>query len=157
MKHIFKSILIILIFSLSTSQAQLISVKQILEKVDSQIVNITIEEIAGKIEAEKTFILLDVRTEKEYLAGHIANSIWIPRGLLEFRIQKITSDPEAEIVIYCKGGGRSALAAYTLLQMGYAKVFNLEGGLREWVLAGNVIYNELGKLSVIEFEKTESK
>lgn len=156
MKYLLQTIFIIFIFSLSIAQAQLKSAGEILNNIDSQIVKITVDELVEKTEAQHTIILLDVRTEKEYLAGHIANSVWIPRGFLEFRIQKITSDPEEEIVIYCKGGGRSALAVYTLLQMGYSNVFNLEGGLKEWVISGNSVYNVLGELSVIGFEKLET-
>ena len=108
------------------------------------------------MEADSSFYLIDVRTEGENLAGHIKNSIWIPRGFMEFRIQKITDDPDSEIIVYCKGGGRSALAAYTLMQMGFRNVFNLDGGIREWVRAGNTIFNDLGELRVIDFEKPES-
>lgn len=144
-------------FFTSISQAQLKSVNQILEDVDSQIVQISVDELAKKMVEDSTFYLIDIRTEREYLSGHIQNAIWIPRGLLEFRIQKLINDPEFEIVIYCKGGGRSALATFTLLQMGYKNILNLEGGIKEWVKAGNKIFNELGELLVIEFEKMESE
>ena len=72
-------------------------------------------------------------------------------------IQKITEDPKSEIIVYCKGGGRSALAAYTLKEMGFRNVINLEGGIREWVRSGKSIFNELGELSVTEPEKPESE
>jgi rhodanese-related sulfurtransferase len=157
LKNLLIAISIIFIFSLSYSQAQLASVKQILEKVDSQIVKITVDNLAEKMELDSTSYLIDIRTEREYLAGHIQNSLWIPRGFLEFKIQKLIEDPEAEIIIYCKGGARSALAAYTLGQMGYRNVLNLEGGIREWVHSGNKIINELGELHVIDFEKMESE
>jgi len=157
LKNLLIAISIIFIFSLSTSQAQLVSVKQILEKVDSQIVKITVDNLAEKMELDSTFYLIDIRTEREYLAGHIQNSLWIPRGFLEFKIQKLIEDPEAEIIIYCKGGARSALAAYTLGRMGYRNVLNLEGGIREWVHSGNKIFNELGELHVIDFGKMESE
>ena len=149
--------ILIICFFTPISQAQLKSVYQILEDVDSQIVQISVDDLAKKMETDSTFYLIDVRTEREYLSGHIQNAIWIPRGLLEFRIQKTIAEPETEIIVYCKAGGRSALAVYTFLQMGYKNVFNLEGGIKQWVVKGNNIYNELGELSVIKFEKLESE
>jgi rhodanese-related sulfurtransferase len=156
LKNLLKSILVINIFILATAQAQIMSVKQILENVDSQVVKITVDELDGKMKGETDFILLDVRSEKEYLAGHLKNATWLPRGFLEFKIQKLIKDLDSEIVVYCKGGGRSALAACTLLKMGYSRVYNLEGGIREWVCSGNRIFNELGELTVVEFGKKES-
>jgi rhodanese-related sulfurtransferase len=157
LKRLSAAIVLIPFILISTSQAQLKSVKQILEDVDSQIVKITIDELVKKMEFDSSFYLIDVRTEGEYLAGHIKSSIWIPRGFLEFKIQKITEDPKSEIIVYCKGGGRSALAAYTLKEMGFRNVINLEGGIREWVRSGKSIFNELGELSVTEPEKPESE
>jgi rhodanese-related sulfurtransferase len=157
LKNLLQTIFIIFIFFFSIAQAQLKSVKQFLVKVDSQIVKISVDELVEKMEVDSTFYLIDIRTEREYLAGHIQNSLWLPRGFLEFKIQKLIEDPEAEIIIYCKGGARSALAAYTLGQMGYNNVFNLEGGIREWVHSGYQIFNELGELHVIDFGKMESE
>jgi len=157
MKALNTIFILIICFFTPISQAQLKSVYQILEDVDSQIVQISVDDLAKKMETDSTFYLIDARTEREYLSGHIQNAIWIPRGLLEFRIQKTIAEPETEIIVYCKAGGRSALAVYTLLQMGYKNVFNLEGGIKQWVVKGNNIYNELGELSVIEFEKLESE
>ena len=107
------------------------------------------------MDSEHQFILIDVRTEKEYLAGHIKNAIWLPRGFLEFKIQKLISDPETEIIVYCKRGSRSALSVHTLTEMGYRNVLNLEGGFEEWVGKGNSIFNLHGELEVINFEKEE--
>ncbi len=152
-----KTLMVVMaIFFFSSSQAQLITVKQILESVDSQIVKITVEELEEKIETDSSYYLIDVRTEAEYLAGHIKNAIWLPRGFLEFKIQKITDNPDSEIIIYCKRGGRSALATYSLTGMGFKKVLNLEGGFEEWILNGNSIYNQHGEIEVINFEKSES-
>ncbi|MBT8390770.1 MAG: rhodanese-like domain-containing protein, partial [Ignavibacteria bacterium] len=131
----------IIVLFLSTSQAQMISIKHILENVDSHIVKISVEELKAKMESDSLFLLIDLRTKEEYLAGHIKNSIWIPRGFLEFKIQKVTDEPESEIIVYCKGGLRSSLSAHSLMQMGYKNVSNLEGGLREWVFMGHSIYN----------------
>lgn len=83
-------------------------------------------------------VLLDVREVDEFHAGHIAGAINIPRGLLEF---KLSADPELcardlNILLYCKTGGRAALAACALQAMGYRQVQSLAGGLDAWLAAG---------------------
>ena len=79
-------------------------------------------------------VLIDVRETDEYHAGHIPGAVFIPRGMLEF---KLTSTPELiprdlKIVVYCKTGGRSALAALTLQEMGYVNVKSISGGFDAW-------------------------
>lgn len=77
---------------------------------------------------------LDVREPAEFEAGHIANAHHIPRGMLEFMIANNSSlkNKDTEIVVYCKTGGRSALAAATLLQLGYTNVSSMMGGFDLW-------------------------
>ncbi len=141
----------------SYSPAQIKTPAKILEKISSKITWNTVDELKNKMDSQHQFILIDVRTEKEYLAGHIENATWLPRGFLEFKIQKLISDPETEIIVYCKRGSRSALCAYTLIEMGYKNVLNLEGGFEEWVAKGNSIFNLHGELEVINFEKLEEE
>lgn len=78
--------------------------------------------------------VLDVREPAEFTAGHLPGAINIPRGVLEFMIANHPEfvDNQAEILIYCKNGGRSTLAAFTLGQMGYAQVKMLSGGFDGW-------------------------
>jgi len=151
------SIFLILIFTCTLAQAQVKPAKQIVTEAKSNIVQISIDELKKKIESKEKFILVDVRTEEEYLAGHIEGSVWIPRGELEFDIQKLTNDPGIEIVVYCRGGGRSALAVGALNNIGYKKVFNLDGGFKKWVSEGNSAFNMHGEIKVINFEKEEKK
>ena len=139
------------------TQAQVKTPEQILEQVSSKIAQISFEDLKTKMDSEHQYILIDVRTEKEYLAGHIKSAIWLPRGFLEFKIQKIFSDPETEIILYCKRGSRSALSTYTLMEMWYKNVLNLEGGFEEWVNKGNSIFNLHGELEVINFEMQEEE
>ena len=79
-------------------------------------------------------VLIDVREADEYNAGHIPGAIFIPRGMLEF---KLSSSPELnsrdlKIAVYCKTGGRSALAALVLQEMGYVNVKSISGGFDAW-------------------------
>jgi rhodanese-related sulfurtransferase len=83
-------------------------------------------------------VFLDVREPAEWNLGHVPNAIHIPRGQLEGKVEA-TIPREAEVVIYCAGGSRSALAADTLQQMGYTNVASLAGGFRAWTEGGGEI------------------
>ena len=157
MKQKYAMVFIIAILIYSFTNAQIKIPKQIVEKIKSEINLITVEEFKSKMDSDHDFILLDIRTEKEYLAGHMKSAVWLPRGFIEFKIQKLVDDPETEIILYCKRGSRSALTAYTLLEMGYKNVLNLEGGFEQWVVNGNNIFNEHGEIRVIDFEKLEKE
>ena len=80
--------------------------------------------------------LVDVREESEWTAGHAANARHISKGVIERDIEKVVPDKDAEIILYCGGGYRSALAADSLQQMGYTNVRSMAGGWRAWVKAG---------------------
>ncbi|MBP8133378.1 MAG: rhodanese-like domain-containing protein [Zoogloea oleivorans] len=86
-------------------------------------------------------VLLDVREAAEYAAGHLPGAVHVARGLLEF---KLSSTPELDnrdlnIVLYCKTGGRAALAASTLHEMGYMQVRSIAGGFDAWEAAGKPV------------------
>jgi len=157
MKQKYAMVFIIAILIYSFTNAQIKTPKQIVENIKSEINLITVKEFKSKMDSDHDFILLDIRTEKEYLAGHMKSAVWLPRGFIEFKIQKLVDDPETEIILYCKRGNRSALTAYTLLEMGYKNVLNLEGGFEQWVVNGNSIFNEHGEVRVINFEKLEKE
>ena len=82
------------------------------------------------------YIFLDCRTSKEFKMGHIPGSINIPRGLMEFKIAKKIPDKNANILVYCKSGGRGCLTTCTLCRMGYKNVKNMDGGWKAWEKAG---------------------
>lgn len=84
---------------------------------------------------EGTYVFIDVREPNETNMGFIPGAILIPRGLLEFRIAGAVENPSTPIVVYCKSGGRSSLAAYTLKQMGYTNVISMSGGWGAWTAA----------------------
>ncbi len=83
-------------------------------------------------------ILIDVREPAEYAAGHLPGAVNVPRGLLEFQVSGLAggTDLDKSIVLYCKSGGRSALAAATLQSMGYSKVTSIVGGIDQWLADG---------------------
>lgn len=91
-------------------------------------------------------VLVDIRDASEVEAnGRIPGAIHIPRGMLEFRADTTSSyhqpplDPERRVILHCASGGRSALAAQTLQEMGYARVAHLDGGINAWKEAGKPI------------------
>jgi rhodanese-related sulfurtransferase len=76
--------------------------------------------------------VIDVREESEWAAGHIKGAEYIGRGVLERDIENKIPDKEAELILYCGGGFRSALSADNLQKMGYKNVVSMDGGIREW-------------------------
>lgn len=83
--------------------------------------------------------ILDVREPTEYAAGHLPGAVNIPRGVLEFKISEheaFQGGKSAPILLYCRTGGRSALAAHTLLKLGYEGAASLAGGYTAWVEQG---------------------
>jgi rhodanese-related sulfurtransferase len=86
-------------------------------------------------------VLIDVREADEYATGHIAGSVHVPRGLLEFKLGNTPelSSRDLNIVLYCKNSGRAALAACSLHDMGYLKVTSIAGGIDAWIDAGKPV------------------
>lgn len=80
--------------------------------------------------------LIDVREDNEWNAGHAKDAIHLGRGIIERDIVGKIPDKNAELILYCGGGFRSALSADNLQKMGYNNVFSLEGGWRAWKESG---------------------
>lgn len=98
------------------------------------------EALAGRADVQ----FVDVREPEEWAQGRVPGAVHIPRGLLEFQADPSTPwyKPELEgkkLVFYCAGGGRSALAAKALKDMGYDDVANMQGGFRGWAEAGKKV------------------
>jgi len=96
--------------------------------------------------ADGDAILVDLREADELeTAGRIPGSIHVPRGMLEFRADPSSPyhqaplDPSTRVILHCASGGRSALAAATLQDMGYADVAHLDGGITAWKDAGKAV------------------
>lgn len=83
-------------------------------------------------------VFLDVREPNEWNLGHVPGAVHVPRGQLEGKIEGVL-DRDANIVIYCARGSRSALAADTMQQMGYKHVSSLIGGFGAWAEGGGEI------------------
>ncbi|MEW6039779.1 MAG: rhodanese-like domain-containing protein [Pseudomonadota bacterium] len=84
-------------------------------------------------------LILDVREPEEYAAGHLPGAINIPRGVVEFRIEThpaFQGKKDADIVVYCQSGARSALAADVLQQLGWRGAVSMAGGFKAWSEGG---------------------
>lgn len=90
--------------------------------------------------SKKNPTVIDVREAEEFAAGHLPGAINVPRGVLEFKLGSTPElgNPNAPLVLYCRSGGRSALAAYALNRLGYTDVLSMAGGYEAWkALGGN--------------------
>ena len=121
----------------------LVSPADVVARAKATIKECTVSE-AKQFLTPKT-LLIDIREEVEFRRGHIPGAVFSPRGLLEFDIHPLVQrtstvadvEPEdREIVLYCGTGGRSALAAETLTNMGYRNVQSMDGGIVAWKAAG---------------------
>lgn len=81
-------------------------------------------------------VLIDVREDSEWAAGHAASAQHLSKGTIERDIESKVPDKSAKIVLYCGGGSRSALAADSLQKMGYTNVYSLSGGFKAYKDAG---------------------
>ena len=81
-------------------------------------------------------LLVDTREESEWAAGHAAGALHLSKGIIERDIEAKVPDKKTQMVLYCGGGFRSALAADALQKMGYANVISLDGGWRAWQQSG---------------------
>lgn len=101
-----------------------------------EIALLQVRDVKEKFDAAEDFILIDVREPDEHQKGHIPESANVPRGVLEMTLEDNVKDPQKQIILHCAGGGRSAVAAQSLKQMGYQNVASMEGGFRAWMESG---------------------
>ena len=102
----------------------------VVQSVAEGYVNISTDQLKAKIDAGEDFVLLDVREPYEYEAGHIEGAKLLPVGEIEERWHEL--DLTREIVVYCRSGRRSAIAAEKLIRLGFKKVKNMTGGILDW-------------------------
>jgi rhodanese-related sulfurtransferase len=109
---------------------------RLVEEVKKRVTETTIDAIAERLNRGDRFELIDVREESEFAAGHIPGARHLGKGVLERDVEKSIPDPNADVVLYCGGGFRSALAAENLQRMGYTHVKSMDGGWRGWKAKG---------------------
>ena len=103
--------------------------RELLNEAKSHIREVTPADVVDLV---GTATFLDVREPDEYEQGTVPGAIHIPRGHLEFQVEGRLLEKDAQIVVYCAGGVRSAFAAKTLLDLGYSDVVSVDGGFNRW-------------------------
>ncbi len=112
--------------------------QQLIAEAKAVITEVTAREVQDRLAGGEPLVLIDIREQNEWNLGHAAPAIYIGRGVLESQIEaRVPRD--ATVVLYCASGNRSALAARTLQEMGYAHVASLAGGFRDWAASGGAI------------------
>ena len=94
-------------------------------------VNITAEEAKEIMDTEDSYIILDVRTQEEYDQGHIPGAVLIPDTEIEAKAEEVLTDKDQLLLVYCRSGRRSKLAAEALVELGYTNIKEF-GGIIDW-------------------------
>lgn len=109
----------------------------IVNDAKSRIKETNVAAVKKRLESgDDIFDLIDVREDGEWANGHIPRAIHIGKGVMERDVEKLVPNLNKELILYCGGGFRSALAADNLQKMGYTNVLSMDGGFRGWKEAG---------------------
>jgi rhodanese-related sulfurtransferase len=115
---------------------------KIVNDTKSRVHEISVSETTKRLDAGKVIVFIDVREDHEWAKGRAKGAIHLGKGIIERDIEKAVPDPNAEIILYCGGGYRSALAADALQKMGYQRVLSMAGGYKDWVNSGQPVVQE---------------
>jgi rhodanese-related sulfurtransferase len=105
---------------------------KIVQDAKSRIRELTVDQVKAKLDRGEKFHLVDVREESEWAKDHVTGAIHLGKGVIERDAEQRLPNTGAEIILYCGGGYRSALAAENLQRMGYTNVYSMDGGIRVW-------------------------
>lgn len=114
---------------------------KIVNDAKSRIKEVTVAETLDRLTANRSGLLIDVREDHEWEAAHAAGAIHLGKGIIERDIETTAPDKSTELILYCGGGYRSALAADVLQQMGYTNVWSMAGGWKAWKESGAPVEN----------------
>ena len=95
--------------------------------------------VKARMDKGEKLNLIDTREDNEWAKGHLPGATHLSKGVIERDIEKTFPDRDAELILYCGGGFRSALAADNLQKMGYKNVVSMDGGWRGWNEAGGKV------------------
>jgi rhodanese-related sulfurtransferase len=109
---------------------------RIVDDAKSRIKEVTVSDTRDRLAANPKAKLIDVREDNEWNEAHAAGAEHLGKGIIERDIEMRVPDKSTELILYCGGGYRSALAADTLQRMGYANVWSMAGGWKAWKQAG---------------------
>ncbi|MBX3450449.1 MAG: sulfurtransferase [Planctomycetaceae bacterium] len=115
---------------------------KLVESIRPTIQECTVEDVRQRQQNGDSILLIDVREDHEWTAGHLPGAIHLGKGIIERDIEARVPDVSTEMILYCGGGFRSALAAANLQDMGYTHVISMDGGYRGWTDAGHPVVRE---------------
>lgn len=105
---------------------------KMIESCKKEIIEYTCDEVFKRLDAGEKLNLIDTREDLEWQQGRIQSSTHIGKGVIERDIEEKFPEKNSELILYCGGGFRSAIAAKSLKDMGYTKAISMDGGIREW-------------------------
>src|SRR3954464_8669695 len=105
---------------------------KIVDDARKRVCETNVDEVKQRLDRGEKFILVDVREESEFAKDHLPGAIHLGKGVIERDVEARVPDLSAEMILYCGGGCRSALAADNLQKMGYTNVISMDGGIRDW-------------------------
>ncbi len=109
---------------------------KIVAEARSRVRECSVHDVKARFDRGESVQLIDVREESEFAAGYLPGAFHLGKGVIERDIESAFPDPTKELVLYCGGGFRSALAADNLQKMGYSNVVSMDGGWRIWTESG---------------------
>jgi len=109
---------------------------KVVNDAKSRIKEVTVAQTRERLAADPDTTLVDVREDNEWDAAHAAGAIHLGKGIIERDIERTVPDKSTELILYCGGGYRSALAADVLQIMGYTNVWSMAGGWKAWKESG---------------------
>jgi len=101
----------------------------------------TVDAVKARMDRGEKLTIVDVREESEFAADHLPGAIHLGKGVIERDIESRLPDASLELILYCGGGFRSALAADAVQKMGYKNVISMDGGIRAWRESGYPLTN----------------
>ncbi len=112
---------------------------KLVDDAKSRVREVSVADTQQRMRENTQAKLIDVREDKEWEAAHAAGAIHLGKGIIERDIEATVPDKNTELILYCGGGYRSALAADVLQHMGYTNVFSMAGGWKAWQEEGGEV------------------
>lgn len=112
---------------------------KIVDDAKSRVKQTDVAAVLARVRKGEKLLLVDTREDNEWAKGRIAGAIHLGKGIIERDVEATITDKNAEVILYCGGGFRSALSADNLQKMGYTNVISMDGGWRDWVAAGGPV------------------
>src|ERR1051325_6085576 len=109
---------------------------KIVDDAKTRVKEVTVEQTRARLSANRDALLVDVREDHEWTDSHAAGAIHLGKGIIERDVEMTVPDKATELILYCGGGFRSALAADVLQNMGFTNVFSMAGGWKAWKDSG---------------------